>query len=75
MTGGRASVLTWSDDPIASTMTISPVTTATHGSTVGSLDVTVGGAPITVPLVLHGSVAGPDGWWRLTPPREPIRAR
>ncbi len=73
VTGDRASVLTWSDAPITSTMTIRPLSitagkTATDGSTVGSLDFTVDGNSISVPLVLDGSISGPGGWWRLTHP-------
>jgi D-alanyl-D-alanine carboxypeptidase (penicillin-binding protein 5/6) len=75
VTGSRASVLTWSDAPITSKMTIKPVTTATAGSTVGSLDFVVDGAPIAVPLVLDGSISGPDGWWRLTHPHELLSVR
>lgn len=75
VTGSRASVLTWSDAPITSKMTIKPVTTATDGSTVGSLDFIVDGAPIAVPLVLDGSISGPDGWWRLTHPHELLSVR
>ena len=70
VTGSRASVLTWSDAPITSKMTLKPLTTASDGSTVGSLDFVVAGAPISVPLVLDGSIAGPDGRWRLTHPGE-----
>ena len=75
VTGSMASVLTWSDAPITSTMTIKPLTitagtTATDGSTVGSLDFVVNGAPIVVPLVLEGSISGPDGRWRITHPQE-----
>ena len=75
VTGSRASVLTWSDAPITSKMTIKPVTTATDGSPVGSLDFVVAGAPIAVPLVLDGSISGPDGWWRLTHPHELLSVR
>ena len=75
VTGSRASVLTWSDAPITSKMTIKPVTTATDGSPVGSLDFMVGGAPIAVPLVLDGLISGPDGWWRLTHPSELLSVR
>lgn len=80
VTGGRASVLTWSDTPITSKMTIKPLTiaagkTASNGSTVGSLDFVVAGAPIVVPLVLDGSISGPDGWWRLTHPGELLSGR
>ena len=75
ITGSRASVLTWSDAPITSKMTIKPVTTAPDGSAVGSLDFTVAGAPIAVPLVLDGSLSGPDGWWRLTHPHELLTVR
>ena len=75
VTGSTASVRTWSDAPITSKMTIKPVTTAPNGSAVGSLDFMVAGAPIAVPLVLDGSISGPDGWWRLTHPHELITVR
>ncbi|MHC5795494.1 D-alanyl-D-alanine carboxypeptidase family protein [Lacisediminihabitans sp. FW035] len=74
VTESRASVLTWSDAPITSTMTIKPLKTARDGSTVGSLDFVVAGAPISVPLVLDGSIAGPDARWRLTHPGELLGA-
>ena len=80
ITGESASVMTWSDAPITSTMTIKPLTitagkTAVDGSTVGSLRFVVDGAPIAVPLVLDGSISGPDGWWRLTHPQVLVGAR
>ena len=80
ITGESASVMTWSDAPITSTMTIKPLTitagkTAVDGSTVGSLDFVVDGAPIAVPLVLDGTISGPDGWWRLTHPQVLVGAR
>ncbi|CAN5396579.1 hypothetical protein BH10ACT4_BH10ACT4_11350 [soil metagenome] len=74
VTGSRASVLTWSDAPITSTMTIKPLKTAKDGTTVGSLDFVVAGVPISVPLVLDGSIAGPDAQWRLTHPGELLGA-
>jgi len=70
VTQSRASVLTWSDAPITSTMTIKPLKRAKDGTTVGSLDFVVAGTPISVPLVLDGSIAGPDAQWRLTHPGE-----
>ena len=75
ITGSRASVLTWSDAPITSKMTIKPVTSATDSSRVGSLDFMVSGSPIAVPLVLDGSISGPNGWWRLTHPQELLTVR
>lgn len=68
VTERSASVLTWSDAPITSSMKIDPITAAADGSTVGSLDFVVDGSTISVPLVLDGRIAGPDGWWRLTHP-------
>ena len=46
-----------------------------RGMKTGSLDFMVAGAPIAVPLVLDGSISGPDGWWQLTHPHELLTVR
>jgi D-alanyl-D-alanine carboxypeptidase (penicillin-binding protein 5/6) len=79
VTASGASALTWSDAPITPTMTIRPLTItagteAPQGSTVGSIVFTVNGAATTVPLVLDGTISGPDGWWRLTHPEVLLNA-
>ena len=73
VTASGATALTWSDAPITPTMTIRPLTitadtSASEGSTVGSLVFAVNGVATTVPLKLGGTISGPDGWWRLTHP-------
>lgn len=65
-----ASVLTWSDTPVTSTMRVSKVTTAKDGSPVGSVTFTAGPSTVSVPLVLKGAIKGPDVGWRLTHPQE-----
>jgi D-alanyl-D-alanine carboxypeptidase (penicillin-binding protein 5/6) len=74
VTSKNAFAVTWSDTPISSTMTIKPVTTATAGSTVGSLTFMVNGAAIAVPLILDGAISEPDAWWRLSHPQELLGA-
>ena len=66
--GADASVLTWSNAPVTSSMKTSTVTTAKNGSKVGSVTFVAGKATVTVPLVLKGGIKGPDAWWRLTHP-------
>lgn len=68
--GDDAAVLTWSNDPITSTMVTSSLTTGASGATVGSVTFAAGKATVTVPLLLDGAIAGPDDWWRLTHPTE-----
>lgn len=68
--GTGASVLTWSDTPITSSVETTPLETGTSGSTVGSVTFVAGNETITVPLELKGSLGGPDEWWRLTHPHE-----
>lgn len=68
--GDDANVLTWSNDPITSTVVTRPLTTGASGSTVGSVTFVAGKAIVTIPLLLKGAIAGPDGWWRLTHPAE-----
>jgi D-alanyl-D-alanine carboxypeptidase (penicillin-binding protein 5/6) len=65
-----ASVLTWSDAPITSTVKIEPVTTGPSGKKVGSVTFVAGKSTVSVPLVLKGAIAGPGWSWRLTHPGE-----
>jgi D-alanyl-D-alanine carboxypeptidase (penicillin-binding protein 5/6) len=71
--GRTASVLTWSNTPITSTMSTKTIKTGTVGSTVGSVTFVAGKSTVTVPLVLKGSIQGPDDWWRLTHPGELLK--
>ena len=66
----NASLLTWSDTPVTSSVTIDEVTTAKRGTIVGSVTYTAGVRTVTVPLRLDDAVNGPGGWWRLGHPRE-----
>lgn len=64
----NASLLTWSDMPITSAVTVEPVTTAKRGTIVGSVTYTAGVRTVTVPLRLDDALNGPGGWWRLGHP-------
>lgn len=66
----RASVLTWSDTKVTSTVTTTPVTEAASGTKVGSVTFVAGNATVSVPLVLKGAITAPSAWWRLTHPAE-----
>jgi D-alanyl-D-alanine carboxypeptidase (penicillin-binding protein 5/6) len=70
VTGSTASVLTFSDTKITSTVTTTAVTEAASDTKVGSVTFTAGKSTVTVPLVLRGAITAPDGWWRLTHPVE-----
>ncbi len=63
-----ASVLTWSNTPVMSTVTTTALTTGKTGTQVGSLHFVAGTSKVSVPLELKGAIAGPDGWWRVTHP-------
>lgn len=64
-----ARVFTWSNTPIASTMTTTPLKTGADGETVGSVTWTAGTSTATVPLVLQGTITPPSSSWRLTHPQ------
>lgn len=70
VTGNGASVFTWSDTPITSTVTTRSIAMARSGTEVGSVTFVADGSTVTVPLVLKGAIEGPDEWWRLTHPGE-----
>jgi serine-type D-Ala-D-Ala carboxypeptidase (penicillin-binding protein 5/6) len=63
-------VLTWSDTPVTSTMTVHGLTTGTDGQKVGSVTWKAGAATVTAPVVLDGTITAPTAWWRLTHPFE-----
>jgi len=65
-----ASVFTWSNTPITSTMTTSTLKTGKAGEKVGSITWTAGKNTITVPIVLMGSIKPPTTQWRLTHPKQ-----
>jgi D-alanyl-D-alanine carboxypeptidase (penicillin-binding protein 5/6) len=68
--GRAASVLTWSNTPVTSTMTTTRLTTGRDGERVGSVTWTAGKATVTVPVVLQGGIRQPTAWWRLTHPSQ-----
>ncbi len=68
--GEGASLFTWSDMPITSSVELAPVTAANDGDEVGTVTFTAGEQTVTVPLLLAGETTEPDGWWRLTHPAE-----
>ncbi|MCU1425880.1 MAG: D-alanyl-D-alanine carboxypeptidase [Microbacteriaceae bacterium] len=65
-----ATVRTWSDTPITSTIEAKPITTGKKGEEVGSITYVAGAETIVVPLVLDGDIADPGKKWRLTHPGE-----
>ncbi len=65
-----ASVLTWSDTPITSTIATTTLKTGADGEKVGSVTWTAGKSTLSVPVVLKGSITPPSAWWRLTHPLE-----
>lgn len=66
----EASILTWSDTPIAVSMQTTTPETYTDGAEVGSITWTAGPNTTTIPLVIEGAIEPPDDWWRLTHPDE-----
>jgi D-alanyl-D-alanine carboxypeptidase (penicillin-binding protein 5/6) len=65
-----ASVFTYSDTKITSTMTTSTLKTGKDGEKVGSITWKAGTSSVTVPVVLKGSITPPSAWWRLTHPQQ-----
>jgi len=65
-----ASIFTWSDTPIAVTMTTSTPKTYQDGEVVGSITWTAGPHTTTVPVEVEGSITPPTARWRLTHPAE-----
>ncbi len=63
-------LLTWSDTPIAATMTELRLTTGEKGEKVGEVTWTAGSRSRTVAVVLDQTIRPPDEWWRLTHPFE-----
>ncbi|HWH26044.1 MAG TPA: D-alanyl-D-alanine carboxypeptidase [Pseudolysinimonas sp.] len=63
-----ATLLTWGDTPVSSTVTVRKVGLAQAGTRVGEVVYTAGAATVTVPLVLSASLSDPGAEWRLTHP-------
>jgi D-alanyl-D-alanine carboxypeptidase (penicillin-binding protein 5/6) len=68
--GSSASVFTYSDAKITSTMSTTTVKTGKDGEKVGSVTWKAGTSTVTVPVLLKGSIPPPTAWWRLTHPQE-----
>jgi D-alanyl-D-alanine carboxypeptidase (penicillin-binding protein 5/6) len=68
--GKSANTLTWSNEPITSSMTTTTIKTGKDGEKVGTITWTAGKSTVSVPIVLQGSIKGPSAWWRLTHPSE-----
>lgn len=66
--GSNETVLAWSDTPVSSKVTMKRLASAADGDQVGSVTYTAGTTSVTVPLMLKGSIAPPDTWWRVTHP-------
>lgn len=68
--GSSASVFTWSNTPITSTMTTTTLKTGADGEKVGTVTWKAGKNTVSVPVVLKGSIKPPSAWWRLTHPQQ-----
>jgi D-alanyl-D-alanine carboxypeptidase (penicillin-binding protein 5/6) len=68
-----ASVLTWSNTPITSSMTTKSVTTGSGGTNVGTITWKAGPETVTAPLDLQGDIRPPSDWWKLTHPADVFR--
>lgn len=67
--GSSATVFTYSNTPITSTMTTTTLTTGKDGEKVGLVTWKAGTATVTAPVVLQGTIKQPTAWWRLTHPK------
>ena len=68
-----ASVLTWSNTPITSSMTTKSITTGSAGTKVGTITWKAGPTTVTAPLDLQGDIRPPSDWWKLTHPADVFR--
>ena len=65
-----ASILTWSDTPITSTVeTVTPASFK-DGAVVGSITYSAGPNSVSVPVEIEGTIVRPTAWWRLTHPSQ-----
>ncbi|WP_349898109.1 D-alanyl-D-alanine carboxypeptidase family protein [Parafrigoribacterium soli] len=62
------SVLVWANTPITATVTSEPISLTRAGATVGSVDFSVRGKKISVPLKLDKGLDDPGALWRLGNP-------
>lgn len=66
----EATLLTWGDTPVTSTVTLDDVRLGDAGTQVGAAVLTAGERTVTVPLVLSDDLDDPGPLWRLTHPAE-----
>jgi serine-type D-Ala-D-Ala carboxypeptidase (penicillin-binding protein 5/6) len=65
-----ASIFTWSDTAVTTTMTTVTPEDYQDGEVIGSVTWTAGPNTTTVDLEIEGSITPPTDWWRLTHPTE-----
>lgn len=65
-----ASVFTWSNTPITTTLKMKTPSSYENGAVVGSVTFTAGANTTTVPVTVVGGIHPPTAWWRLTHPQE-----
>lgn len=65
-----ASIFTWSDTPIDSTMTVDTPQAYEDGEAVGSITWIAGPKTAKVSVEVEGTIDPPTAWWRLTHPSE-----
>lgn len=65
-----ASIFTWSDTPITTTMKTTTPAAYEDGEVVGTITWTAGPHTATAVLEIEGSISPPTSWWRLTHPSE-----
>ncbi|MBC7441344.1 MAG: D-alanyl-D-alanine carboxypeptidase [Ramlibacter sp.] len=70
VTDREASAVVWSDTPITVVPTADTLTVGEAGDPVGTVDFAVGGATVSIPLVLDATISDPGTGWRFTHPGE-----
>lgn len=63
-----ASLVTWGDSAVTSSITAAPVATGTKGHDIGTVTFTSGSRTVSVPLGLSATVEDPGPGWRLSHP-------
>jgi serine-type D-Ala-D-Ala carboxypeptidase (penicillin-binding protein 5/6) len=64
----NASLVTWGDARVTTSIAATPVSTGSKGQSVGTVTFTAGGHSVTVPLGLAAKVDDPGPGWRLSHP-------
>ncbi|MBC7724630.1 MAG: D-alanyl-D-alanine carboxypeptidase [Burkholderiaceae bacterium] len=65
-----ASILTWSDSPVTTTLQTTTPSAYRSGEIVGTLTFTAGPTVVTADVAIDGDIDPPTAWWRLTHPAE-----